>query len=139
MDLGFVSAIFAEQSFEEVIAFAGKNGFQCVEVMCWTKRQAERRYAGVTHIDVDQLGDAELAHIRSILRKHNVYISGLAYYPNPLDQDEDKRLFYFGHIRKVISAAALLGVPVVNTFIGRHPAKNIKENLELFAQYWPSI
>lgn len=139
MDLGFVSAIFADQTFEEVIAFASENGFQCVEVMCWPKGQAERRYAGVTHIDVDQLGDAELAYIRSVLSKHNVYISGLGYYPNPLDPDEDKRTFYFSHIRKVISAAALLGVPVVNTFIGRHPAKNIKENLELFAEHWPSI
>jgi sugar phosphate isomerase/epimerase len=139
MDLGFVSAIFADQSFEEVIAFAGENGFKCVEIMCWPKGQAERRYAGVTHIDVDQLGDAELAKIRSVLSKHHVYISGLGYYPNPLDPDEEKRSFYFEHIRKVISAAARLGVPVVNTFIGRHPAKNLKENLELFSAYWPAI
>ncbi len=139
MDLGFVSAIFADQSFEEVIAFTAENDFQCVEVMCWPKGQAERRYAGVTHIDVDQLGDAEVAHIRSVLNKHNVYISGLGYYPNPLDPDEEKRSFYFSHIRKVISAASRLGVPVVNTFIGRHPAKNLTENLALFSEYWPSV
>ena len=55
LDLGFVSAILAEQSFKEVIDFASENKFKCVEIMCWPKGKAERRYAGVTHIDVDQL------------------------------------------------------------------------------------
>jgi sugar phosphate isomerase/epimerase len=139
MDLGFVSAIFPEQSFGEVIEFAAGNGFHCVEVMCWPKGQAERRYAGVTHINVDQLEEEEIYRIKDILSKHNVYISGLGYYPNPLDPDEEKRRFYFKHIRKVIEAAARLGVPVVNTFIGRHPSRNLKENLELFSEYWPPV
>jgi sugar phosphate isomerase/epimerase len=139
MDLGFVSAIFAEQTLEEVIEFAAGNGFQCVEIMCWPKGQAERRYAGVTHIDVDQLGDEEVERIQKLLRKHNVYISGLGYYPNPLDPEEEKRVFYLNHIKKVIAAAAKLGVPVVNTFIGRHPSKNLIENLELFSEYWPPV
>ncbi len=139
MDLGFVSAIFAEQNFEEVIEFAAGNGFQCVEVMCWPKGQAERRYAGVTHIDVDQLSDEEVTKIKGLLDQHKVYISGLGYYPNPLDPDEEKREFYFSHIRKVISAAARLGVQVVNTFIGREPSKNLKENMELFSRYWPPV
>ena len=139
MDLGFVSAIFADRSFEEVVSFASSNGFQCVEVMCWPKGQAERRYAGVTHIDVDRLDGAEVDRIKALLKQHNVYISGLGYYPNPLDPDEEKRVFYLDHIKKVISAAAKLDVPVVNTFIGRHPAKNLDENMELFALYWPPV
>lgn len=139
MDLGFVSAIFADRSFEEVISFASSNGFQCVEVMCWPKGQAERRYAGVTHIDVDRLDDTEVERIKALLKQHNVYISGLGYYPNPLDPDEEKRVFYLDHIRKVIGAAAKLDVPVVNTFIGRHPAKNLEENFDLFAHYWPPV
>lgn len=48
LDLGFVSAILAKKSFEEVIDFAGDNGFSCVEIMCWPFGKAERRYAGVT-------------------------------------------------------------------------------------------
>jgi sugar phosphate isomerase/epimerase len=139
MDIGFVSAILAEQSLEDVVSFAASNGFQCVEVMCWPVGQAERRYAGVTHIDVDRLGGEDIERIRKLLDHHKVYISGLGYYPNPLDPDNEKREFYFGHIMKLISAAAKLGVPVVNTFIGRDPAKNLEQNLELFSQYWPPV
>jgi sugar phosphate isomerase/epimerase len=139
MDIGFVSAILAEQSLENVVSFAASNGFQCVEVMCWPVGQAERRYAGVTHIDIDRLGGEDIERIRKLLDHHKVYISGLGYYPNPLDPDNEKREFYFGHIMKLISAAAKLGVPVVNTFIGRDPAKNLEQNLELFSQYWPPV
>lgn len=139
LDLGFVSAILAEKSFEEVIDFASENKFRCVEMMCWPKGKAERRYAGVTHIDVDKLDDAAIQHINTYLKKKNVYISGLGYYPNPLDPDSKQSQVYFSHIKKVITAAVQLGIPVVNTFIGRDPSKNIKENLQLFAKKWPSI
>jgi sugar phosphate isomerase/epimerase len=138
-DLGFVSAIFAEKSFEEVIDFASANGFQCVELMCWPKGKAERRYAGVTHIDVDQLDEQKLRYIKSYLASKNVYISGLGYYPNPLDADEEKSNYYLAHIKKVITAAAALGVPVVNTFIGRSQLVTLAENIELFKQKWPLV
>lgn len=139
LDLGFVTAIFADDDFETVLDFASNNGFACVEVMCWPKGLAERRYAGVTHIDVDQLDDDAVKEIKALLKKKGVYISGLGYYPNPLDPDHEKRDFYFGHIKKVITAAARLGVPVVNTFIGRDPRLNLQENLEQFKAYWPPI
>lgn len=138
-DLGFVSAIFAEYSFEEVIDFAAERGFKCVELMCWPKGKAERRYAGVTHIDVDDLDDKRADDIQDYLRKKNIYISALGYYPNPLDADDEKRIYYFSHLKKVIQAAKILNVPVVNTFIGRNQALGIKENLELFYKYWPEL
>ncbi|MFM7193756.1 MAG: sugar phosphate isomerase/epimerase, partial [Bacteroidota bacterium] len=87
LDLGFVSAILADRSFEETIDFAAANGFRCVEIMCWPKGRAERRYAGVTHIDVATLTSARAAKIRSYAAEKGVYISGLGYYPNPLDPD----------------------------------------------------
>ena len=139
LDLGFVSAILAEESFEEVIDFASENKFKCVEIMCWPLGKAERRYAGVTHIDVDELDDQKIAHIRNYLASNKVYISGLGYYPNPLDPDESQSKFYLDHIKKVINAAAKLGIPVVNTFIGRNPAKNIQYNIDVFAEKWPEI
>jgi len=139
LDLGFVSAILAEKSFEEVIQFASANGFKCVEIMCWPVGKAERRYAGVTHINVDELDDNKTAEIQAILKKHNVYISGLGYYPNPLDADAKQAEYFIEHIKKVIKAAAKLGVPVVNTFIGRDPKKSVEENLEKFAEIWPAI
>ena len=52
MKLGFVSAILPDLSLEEVVQFAAAEGFDCVELMCWPTGKAERRYAGVTHVDV---------------------------------------------------------------------------------------
>ncbi len=139
LDLGFVSAILADKSFEEVIEFASENGFKCVEIMCWPVGKAERRYAGVTHINVDELNDIKVKEIQEILKRYNVYISGLGYYPNPLDADETQAAFYIEHIKKVIKAAAKLGIPVVNTFVGRDPKKSVEENLLKFEQVWPGI
>ena len=61
MQLGFVSAILPDLALEEVLAFAGATGYDCVEVMCWPKGAADRRYAGVTHIDVNSLDDSASA------------------------------------------------------------------------------
>lgn len=139
LDLGFVSAILAEKNFDEVIEFASENRFKCVEMMCWPVGKAERRYAGVTHINVEELGDKKVAEIRETLKRNNIYISGLGYYPNPLDADEKQADFYIDHIKKVIKAAAKLGIPVVNTFVGRDPKKSVDENLANFAEVWPAI
>lgn len=140
LKLGFVSAILADFGFEHVINFAANHGFSCVEVMCWPKGNADnRRYAGVTHIDVDDLTDKKISDIRYTLREARVSISGLGYYPNPLDPDQTKADFYVEHIKQVIRGAAKLGVPVVNTFIGRNPALNIQDNLKQFADVWPGI
>lgn len=139
LDLGFVSAILAEKSFEEVVEFASENQFKCVEMMCWPVGKAERRYAGVTHVNVDETDDQRVAEIKSALEKNNIYISGLGYYPNPLDADESQAEVYIEHIKKVIRTAARLGVPVVNTFVGRDPAKSVEENLAKFAKVWPGV
>ena len=61
MQIGFVTAILPELSLEEILSFAAKEGFRCVEVMCWPKGEAERRYAGVTHLNVTSFGQSEVA------------------------------------------------------------------------------
>lgn len=53
MKLGFVSAILDGWTFEEMMDTAKEMGFLCVEVACWPGGKAERRYAGVSHINVD--------------------------------------------------------------------------------------
>jgi hypothetical protein len=52
LTLGFVSAILPDLPIEDVLSFATEADFDCIELMCWPKGKAERRYAGVTHIDV---------------------------------------------------------------------------------------
>jgi sugar phosphate isomerase/epimerase len=140
LDLGFVSAILADASFEEVLKFAQEHRFKCVEIMCWPPYgKAERRYAGVTHIDVDTLTDKKVKEIHALLKKYNIYISGLGYYPNPLTGDKKQGDFFITHIKKVIQAAAKLGIPVVNTFIGRDHTKSLEDNFTLFEERWASI
>ena len=139
MKLGFVSAILADLSFEEVIDFAAEQGFACVEIMCWPIGKAERRYAGVTHIDVNELDSGKVKYLLDYSRERNVEISGLGYYPNPLDPDPENRRVYAEHIKKVILAAKQLGIGVMNTFIGKDKSKTIEENFVMFREVWNPI
>jgi len=142
LKLGFVSAILADFGFEHVIDFAAENGFSCVEMMCWPADNADaRRYAGVTHVDANRVltDDAYAKYILYYAKQKNVFISALGYYPNPLDPDTEKAEYYREHLKTLIRAAAKVGVPVVNTFIGRDPAKNTTDNLKTYAEVWPGI
>ena len=139
LKLGIQSAILGDLSYDEVITFASENGFSCVEMMCWPMGLANRRYAGVTHIDVSNLDDNEINRIKNSLREKNVTISGLGYYPNPLDPDKEKSDIYIDHIKKVIDAAARLEIGIMNTFIGADPAKHDDDNFEKFREVWPPI
>ncbi len=139
MKLGFVSAILGEWTFEEMIDTAAAMGFQCVEVACWPKGRAERRYAGVSHIDVADLTKEKAEYIRNYCKERNVDISALAFYPNVMEEDEEKRQANISHLKKVIDASAVLGVHLVTTFIGRDQTKTVEENLELVKEIWPPI
>jgi sugar phosphate isomerase/epimerase len=139
MQLGFVSAILGELSLESVLAFAAAEGFDCVELMCWPPGKSQRRYAGVTHVDVTHFTDADAARIQELVKKTGVAISGLGYYPNPLDPDPEHRQTVIAHLKKVIAAAAKLGVQVVNTFIGRDWTKTLEANWPLFREVWPEL
>lgn len=140
LDLGFVSAILGHKRLEEVLDFAHAQGFACVEVMCWpSTNQDTRRYAGVSHIAVDQLSELDLANLKLRLDQHPVYISALGYYPNPMDPDETQAAFYREHIKKIIKAAKALGIPRVNTFVGRDYRKNLADNIAKFKEVWPEI
>jgi sugar phosphate isomerase/epimerase len=139
MQLGFVSAILPDLSLEEVFAFASEQKFACVELMCWPAGKAERRYAGVTHIDVSNFTTSEAAEIRLLAARYNVDISGLGYYPNPLSADQAEREVFAEHLKKVIVASDLLGVNVVNTFVGRDPQKSIDAQWGDFEAVWKPL
>ena len=139
MQLGFVSAILHDMTLEEVLAFAADEGFPCVELMCWPPGQADRRYAGVTHLDVATFDDEAGEHFRDLLRIHGVQVSGLGYYPNPLDPHPPHRTMVVEHLKKVIRAAPKAGVKVVNTFIGRSPRQTVGESLGQVREVWPGI
>lgn len=137
--LGFVSAILPDLSLEEVVEFAAAEGFDCVELMCWPKGKAERRYAGVTHVDVSGFTQAEANRINKLVANAGIKISGLGYYPNPLAPDRDEAQVYIDHLKQVILAAELLGLGVVNTFVGRDWQKSVDDNWPRFMEVWPPL
>ncbi len=139
MQLGFVSAILPEYNFEQVIRTAERIGYDCVEIMCWPFGKAERRYAGITHIDVAELSDAQIEQIQSLLEETGVSISGLGYYPNPLSPDENEAKQACDQIRKIIVACNKLGLKQMNTFIGRDWTKSIEANWPRFLETWKPI
>src|SRR5687768_2255350 len=105
MSLGFVSAILPDLSLQEVAQFAAANGFATVELMCWPVGKAERRYAGVTHVDVTGFSRDDAARINELVAAAEVTISALGYYPNPLALSKEEAQVYIDHIKQVILAA----------------------------------
>jgi len=139
MKLGFVSAILPDQTLAEVVQFAADTGYDCVELMSWPKGKAERRYAGVTHIDATALTDAEVDATLQCVSDANTTISGLGYYPNPLTPNETEAEIYREHLKTLILAAKRLSVDIVNTFIGRDQTRTIDGNWERFKQVWTPL
>ena len=139
MQLGLVSAILDQSDFYEMIDIVAENGLDCVEVACWPAGKAERRYAGVSHIDTENLTKEQAEKYQAYAAEKKVAISALAYYPNPLDEDLEKRQLVIDHIYSVIDAAKLMEINLVTTFIGRMPSKTISENLKEVEEVWKPI
>lgn len=139
MKLGLFTAAFPGKSLEEVALWASGNGFEALEIACWPVGKANRRYAGVTTIDVNEMTPEKAKEACATIQRHNLVISSLGYYPNPLHPDPDHRELVIDHLKKVIVAAEMLEVPVVGTFIGKDKDKTVAANLEDYAKIWPPI
>jgi sugar phosphate isomerase/epimerase len=137
MKLGLLTAAFPRMNLERTAAWSAANGFQMLEVACWPASGGERRrYAGVSHIDVERL---DAGKVRDVLDRHGLEISSLAYYPNNLHPDPGERRTVNNHLKKVVDAAAALGVPTVGTFVGRDQTKNVPDNFREFRKVWPRL
>lgn len=139
MKLGIMTAALPGMTLEEIAAWANENGFEMLEIACWPPGKAERRYAGVTHIDVTDFTPEQAIAIRKVLDQHSLDISSLGYYPNPLHPDPDHRGLVIDHLKQVILAAEKLDVPIVGTFVGRDKDKNLEHNLDQFKEIWTPI
>jgi len=139
MQLGFVSAILPELPLEEVFETAEECGYDCVELMCWPPGKADRRYAGVTHVDVTDFDQAAADHIAGLVSDHRINVSGLGYYPNALSPNKEEAETAVAQIRRVIHAAAVLGVNRMNTFIGRDWTKSVDDNWPRFLETWKPL
>lgn len=139
MKLGFVSAILPDLDLDQVLSFAAAEGFSCIEVMCWPVGRAERKFAGVTHVDVSNLTPARIDDVLGLCQKHGVGFSGLGYYPNPLDPNPEVSRRSVAHLKRVIAAAPKLGLRNVNTFIGRDWTRSLDDNWPRFLKIWKPI
>lgn len=139
MHLGFVSAILPELSLEEVLRAASEIGYDCVEVMCWPPGKAERRYAGVTHVDVSTLDEVEIARIQELQSRYGVFISALGYYPNPLGGDAGAAQVAIDHLYDLLEAASALGINTVTTFVGRDKDRTIEDQWADFLAVWEPL
>lgn len=136
IQLGFVTAIVPELSLEEVLRLAAEIGYDCIEVMCWPVAKADRRYAGVTHIDVAGLDEPTIQRIQQLTEETGVRLSGLGYYPNCLSEDLQESRSAVQHLRKVMEAAPRLGLRHVNTFIGRNHRLSVDDNWSRLLDTW---
>jgi sugar phosphate isomerase/epimerase len=136
LSLGYVSAIVPEWTGRQAIEFAAETGYACVELMCWPDGKAERRFAGVTHVDVVNLDPSRARDLRDVARHAGVRISALGYYPNLLSPDSAHAARCLDHLKLVIRAAALLEIGLVNTFAGRDPHRSVDENWPGFLKVW---
>lgn len=140
MKLGLLTAPLPNVPLLEIADWASKQGFEMLEVCCWPVNEgANRRYAGITHIDVDGLTKGQGQEIVGQLKERNITMSALGYYPNNLHPDPAHRKSVNEHTKKVIRAAALMGVPVVSTFIGADASKTQDENWDEAQKVWPDI
>jgi sugar phosphate isomerase/epimerase len=139
MKLGFFTAALPGNTLEEAARWGAESGFQAIEIACWPLEKATRRYAGVTHVDVTELDNAQARDIRKMLDGYGLTVSSLGYYPNPLHPEAEHRETVISHLEKVIEAAEMLEVPVVGTFIGKDKNKTVPQNLEDYAKTWPPI
>ena len=140
MKLGLLTAPFAQSSLTEVAGWAASAGFEALEIACWPAAGGEkRRYAGTSHVDVDNLTKAGAAEVMEGLADKGISVSGLGYYPNPLHADAAHRDLVIGHLKKVIIAAGLMNVKVVNTFVGGDRTLTLDQNWVRAAQIFPAI
>lgn len=136
MKLGFNTAIVPDLNLEQVLDLASDQGFSCIEVCCWPPGKAERRYAGVTHLDVESLDADGIKRINVLCASKGVSLSSLGYYPNVLQEDREQADREIAHLRRVIEASAALDVGVVTTFVGRDPKLSVDENWPRFLEVW---
>ena len=72
MKLGLMTAAFPNWSLEKLAAWATENGFEMLELACWPVGKAERRYAGVTHIDVADFDAQKAKDVKAIFKKYRL-------------------------------------------------------------------
>ncbi|MDB5076508.1 MAG: IolE [Chloroflexi bacterium] len=134
MKVGFLTGCLQEVPLDDVVRWASGAGFHTLELPAGPARGSRTK-----HLDVDTLDAAEAARIQQVFAAHNLTISSLAYYDNPMSSKPDERQFVRDHLVKVIGAAQLLGVELVGTFVGNDPTAPPRKTLEEAGDYFGDL
>lgn len=137
MYLGFLTVCLGNISLKEKAKWASDNGFKALEIACWP--QDNTRDYSSCDIDVANLTKEKAEEIKKYCTEYGLAISSLAYYDNNLDRDPARRKYINNHTKKVIDAAAMLGTPLVGTFVGKNIDKTIEENFNEFEQVFTEL
>lgn len=140
MKLGILTAPFPDLALPDVAQWARSAGFEALEIACWPSAGGEtRRYAGTAHLPIEEMTPGLASEIADDIAAQGLAISGLGYYPNPLHADAAHREMVIGHLKKVIRAAAMMKVGVVNTFVGGDRSLTLDQNWARALEIFPDI
>lgn len=137
MKLGFLTACLPGHSLEELAGWAASHGYQALEVAAWPRRP-DRPFTA-THLDAAHFSEADADRVRALFAAHSLTLSSIAYYDNNLHPDPQARAAIHQHLRACIDAAAMLGCPLVGTFIGRDTSATVADNLRQAEHIFPPL
>ncbi len=109
---------------EETAAFAAETGFTSLQLSAWPE----------SAINPDTVSEARLEAILDDLRRRDIEISALGYYPNYLAPDAGERAECRRYFLALLDLAQRMQVPVVSTFVGCNPFCTVEDNLGPFQE-----
>lgn len=137
MKLGFLTACLPDRPLEDIVRWAAEHDYEALEVAAWPAL-GDRPFTA-SHIAAETFTAGEAEKVGALFAQHELTLSSLAFYDNNLHPDPREREAINDHVIACIDAAALLGVPTVGTFIGRHPGQSVAENLREAERIFPRL
>lgn len=113
MKLGVFTVLFGQKTFEEMLDYVAASGLKSVEI-------GTGGYPGNAHCQLDELLESEEKRQRYMeaVQSRNLTISAFSCHGNPISPDKKLARESDETLIKSIKLAALMNVPVVNTFSG---------------------
>ncbi len=137
MKLGFLTACLPQVGLSDLVKWASDQGFDALELAAWpvdSSRDYQARQIDAAHFTKD-----EAERVKEMFANNKLAISAMAYYDNNLDPDPKTREHHLEHLKHVITAASLLGVPYVGTFVGGRADREAGEILKEFGKVFKDI
>lgn len=113
MKLGVFTVLFGQKTFEEMLDYVAASGLKTVEI-------GTGGYPGNAHCPLDELLESEEKRqgYMEAIQSRGLAISAFSCHGNPISPDESWARESDENLVKSIKLAALMNVPVVNTFSG---------------------